>query len=405
MFESYVNRIFPDGEPSRMGEVLKSQSDFITESTWDRDISTLDCYMYDYKHDDEIGKLYGLNPKESPNKTHVLAKFIITQYNTISKDQVEYHLQFKPSQSPVLDYYEEDYCNKYGAEYPIGMYIDIPDRKGVYRKWIICRGAFDNQFASYSILPCNYTFKFVKNGYWYKMDGIERIRNSYNSGIYSAAYSTTVEDQDEFWLPINFASEELYFDDRVIISAPLKTPIVWSISKVISTKPLGMMKFVVSQDKYNETTDNKELLIADYYKSKVLPKEFKFEEEPSITPSNVKCVISLVGTPILKIGGSGKKINVSFTDLDGNNVDGIVAGYDYYINGEIVSNINVDSDGNESILDDDGSVLFISKKLSDLSIRLVCNNESMYNKTIKVVSYDSNNNSCCAEIEVEVGHL
>lgn len=114
---------------------------------------------------------------DKTTKTKVDIKFIVTQYQTLSKDDVEYHIQFKPSQNfsfsenDELYYYETDYRQRYGAEFPIGMYIDIPNERGIYEKWLICGKESQNQFPKYSILKCNYYY------HWISEEGSRRVKN------------------------------------------------------------------------------------------------------------------------------------------------------------------------------------------------------------------------------------
>ena len=65
------------------GEVRKKQSDIIMEATWDRDIQSKRCYIYDYFQDDARDKNKGFTYSEDTPKTPVDLKFIITQYGTL----------------------------------------------------------------------------------------------------------------------------------------------------------------------------------------------------------------------------------------------------------------------------------------------------------------------------------
>lgn len=161
--QSYKRRLgkqIPSASQAR-----KANADMIMLNTWDNDIQSKKCYIYDYYHDEE-GK-----------KTPIDAKYIVTQYGSLSKDQVEYHILFKPMSECPLDYYKS-YQDKYKAEYPVGLYIDIPDANGVYKKWLICASDNEPQFVKHSILPCNYEFKWIHNGEKYSMWGVARMRNS-----------------------------------------------------------------------------------------------------------------------------------------------------------------------------------------------------------------------------------
>ena len=187
---------------STIAERLKAHSDFAMEATWDNDIQSKVCYIYDYYHDDEptLNKNIHHNPKTT--KTRIDAKFIIKSYSSLDKDQVEYYLQFKPSQKTQFEptdelyYFETDYKNVYMQDFPIGMYIDIPDDQGIYNRWIVCSKEIGNQFVKYNILPCDYWFHFIikKNGKRYKRKiwGVTRTQSSYNSGSVTWSFSLEI---------------------------------------------------------------------------------------------------------------------------------------------------------------------------------------------------------------------
>lgn len=161
-----------------LGEKLKHDSDVLMESTWNSDLQSKVCYIYDYSHDNEPDKNVGMT-YENTTKTKIDAKFIVKTYQSIDKDQVEYYIQFRPSQkvwfeeSDELYYFETDYRQKYGVQdFPIGMMIDIPDDTGIYHKWLICSKEPANQFVKYLVLPCNYFLHWVEN------DGQNRYKRS-----------------------------------------------------------------------------------------------------------------------------------------------------------------------------------------------------------------------------------
>ena len=158
-----------------IGQIYKEQSDFLMEETWDSDPQSKVCYIYDYFHDDFFIDKYGIKRTlregmtyENTNKTRIDAKFIIKSYQSMDKDQVEYYLQFKPSQQmrfnegDKLYYYETDYHLKYNSSFPIGLYVDIPDSNGMYQKWLICRAEYANQFPKYLILPIDYELMWIE---------------------------------------------------------------------------------------------------------------------------------------------------------------------------------------------------------------------------------------------------
>ena len=110
-----------------IGQIYKEQSDFIMEETFLNDPQSKVCYIYDYFHDDQPDKNVGMT-YENTTKTKIDVKFIVKTYQSIDKDQVEYYIQFRPSQkvwfeeSDELYYFETDYRRKYGIQdFPIGL--------------------------------------------------------------------------------------------------------------------------------------------------------------------------------------------------------------------------------------------------------------------------------------------
>ena len=174
-----------------IGQIHKEQSDFIMEETWDNDLQSKICYIYDYFHDDQKHLKSHMTYKNT-TKTKIDAKFIIKSYQSIDKDQVEYYIQFKPSQKTEfclgdeLFYFEKEYRSRYGNNDFVGLFCDVPDDRGVYHKWMIVKKEIANQFVKYLVLPCNYEFM------WIERNGQEKIKRrmwavlrSQNSYIYA----------------------------------------------------------------------------------------------------------------------------------------------------------------------------------------------------------------------------
>lgn len=176
MMNSYKFRMSRIG--NTMGQALKQQSDVILDKTWDRDIQSKQCYIYDYWHDPDI--FPELKKLEHQGRTPVDAKVLRIGSNTTSKDQTDFMIQFRPHYSCPFDL-ENDYTNDkylYPETFPIGLYVDIPNADGKYEKWMIVLNNIDFQFPTYIILPCNYKFTWVLDGKKYRMWGIWNSRNS-----------------------------------------------------------------------------------------------------------------------------------------------------------------------------------------------------------------------------------
>ena len=324
-----------------IGQTHKKNADMIMEQTWDRDVQSKKCYIYDYYHDDQPWLRDGMTYNNT-TKTPIDAKFIMTTSQSLDKDRVTVMLQFRPSEklrfneSDDLYYYETDYRGKYNCDYPCGMYCDIPDENGVYHKWIICAKQIGNQFTKYLILPANYRFSWIEsNGdkrIIRRVWGATRNQNSYNSGLWTAYYATEIENQFKAILPMNPITEKVFYvnDDnqnqRLIISAMTENPRVWKVSKCedMLMGDFGLMRLTFVQEAFNNAIDfvdydaknpdgTKDVyaMYANYYESSLVPENNTTPETMSET-----CVLS-ASTNTIKTGGSYKTIAAKFYDEHG----------------------------------------------------------------------------------------
>ena len=335
---------------STNGEIYKKNSDEIMEQTWSRDIQSRTCYIYDYQHDDTPTQKDHIEHGEETTKTKIDAKFIISSYGSIDKDQVAYHLMFRPSQKldfeegDELYYYETDYKQKYGSSHFIGQFIDVPDDNGVYYRWLIVDYEEANQFVKYSILPCDYRFEWVQiiNGKKYirRMWGCTRNLSSYTSGIFVDRYFTSLDNVDKFILPLNKITETFGYNDhlgdsqRIIISAKVPHPNTWQISKLENTKPIGLLKVTIKQVPFNDDTDYIEYdengnivsMLADYYSA---DQSVPVETDPEPRPTTyIGCTIKS-SSPTIKVGGSYRTFTASYYDSEGNDVSEECAAYSH----------------------------------------------------------------------------
>lgn len=169
------------------GEAKKMESDQIMNETWWEDISSRVAYLYDFYHDDEPLTLRNLHPQKSKVKTCVDIKFLQSASQTFEKDAVTTHVQLRPGQGCNVDYYKEAFEDRYGAIWPVGLYIDIEDEAGQYNRWLVVQRAnFHNvlQFPTYEVLPCDKVLQYVIDGIKYQVPGVLRSQNSYNSGLW-----------------------------------------------------------------------------------------------------------------------------------------------------------------------------------------------------------------------------
>lgn len=152
----------------------------IIEHTWYDDTASTIGYLYDYYHDDEPDKNKGLNPECSKAKTRVELKYILSSYRTLNKDEVDSRIMFKPSYKCNVPYYKEFFEKPTDAAFPVGLYLDLKDEKGVWNRWLVVSTASVNNhdFPTWSILPCGHRFQWVHEGKKQQMWGVERSQSS-----------------------------------------------------------------------------------------------------------------------------------------------------------------------------------------------------------------------------------
>lgn len=330
-----------------IGQIHKDTSDFLMEATWDNDIQTKECYIYDYKHDDSPTLNKNIVYTKDTTKTKISAKFIIASYASMDKSQVAYHLMFKPSEQLVFNegdemyYYETGYRQRYSMEFPLGMYVDIPDDKGVYCRWLIVDYEEANQFMKYLILPCDYRFNWIQiiNGKKYKkyMWGCIRGQASYTSGEYLDRIFTRLDNVDKFMLPLNDITEtfnysdEIGYQQRLVISAKVKNPNTWEVSKLENIKPIGVLQVTVKQTPFDPVRDYIEYdengnitdMWCDWFTA---DKADPVDVDPPPRPTtDILCELA-VSSPTIKVNGSYRTVTATYT-LDGEDVSEECAGY------------------------------------------------------------------------------
>ena len=315
---------------STLGEKLKSDSDTLMELTWDNDIQSKVCYIYDFYHDDQPRLAEGMT-YENTTKTRIDAKFIVKSYQSMDKDQVDYYIQFKPTQkthfseSDELYYFETDYRQKYHNDNFIGLFIDIPNDENIYEKWMILRTEPANQFPKYLILKCNYELMWIENNGTEKikrrMWSVLKMQSSYNSGLWTDLRFTSQENQDKVWLPLNPITEKIWYTNessknmRVLVSSFTDNAIAWQISKVENAQPLGVQKLTLYQDFFDQHRDYIEKdsdgniigMWASYFDSEIAPTD---PSTPTTPPSSITAKIS-ASTSTIKVGGSYKNLTVN----------------------------------------------------------------------------------------------
>lgn len=228
--------------------------------------------------DIEYKRVYILDPDEGWHYTD--AHFIKHSNVSISKDQVDTYLQFRP--------YEH---------HRIGSYIFIPDDTSPDLKidekdplngdtsnlWMIVGRNDANQFVRYMVLRCTYNFKWVAtvNGKRQILScwATPRNANSYTAGDWRGDLTDTLDNLTSAWFPNTFYiygeqglkkygladTRMLTMDMRLMITLNHINPTCYSVTKVLDMFPKGIIKYSIKQDEYDIHKDNADLLVCNYY--------------------------------------------------------------------------------------------------------------------------------------------
>ena len=307
------------------GQRHSYESQNIVEYTWNNDPSSTVAYFYDYYHDDEVEHNIDLHPEQSKTKIPVDIKYIINSYQSLSKDTVDYRIMFKPSYRCNIPYYKEMFEDTCHSEYPLGMYLDIKDQDGIWRKWLVVAEAnkYNNDFPNWSILPCTYRYSWIHDGKKYRMWGAPRSQSSYNYGEWAEYKTSTQENQTKFVVPYNKETATLFHNMRIIYSPQIETPICWRITKVEGINPFGLMNITLYQDMYNPHTDiiekdengNWIAAWADYFKESNLPPDKPIEPDPTLSGNYAE--ITYAGAePHIKVNGGYKAVTITYYNVD-----------------------------------------------------------------------------------------
>lgn len=118
-------------------------------------------------------------------------------------------------------------------------------------------------------------------------------------------------------IPTNDDSKTIEYETKFLISEPGRyPPLAWKVSKIAPSLNGDISKFTMTQEQFDPSKDNAELMIANYYLSYVKPELPEMEETPTV--SDLEIVYS--GQPAVRAGGGYKKFTLK-ARVDGNLVD------------------------------------------------------------------------------------
>ena len=318
-----------------IGQIYKEQSDEMMEWTWDNNEQSKLCYIYDWRHDDSPNMNIGMT-YENTTKTPIDAKILVSKYGSIDKDSPTLQCQFKPSQKEYFTeadelFYMEEYRQKYHLDdIFVGMYLDVPDKKNVYHRHLICMKDVEQNFQKYFILPCDYFLQWIQTKadkrYKRSMWCVLKSQSSYNSGIWVDNVTASQQNQELLFIPTNEISDTIYYvsednnnNQRLIVDIPNYsienwTPNTWVVSKVERVNVRGRTKLTLYQKPFNSNTDYIEKdengiitgLWANYFDG-TAPTD---PSTPTTPPSSITARIS-ASTSTIKVGGSYKNLTVN----------------------------------------------------------------------------------------------
>ena len=156
-----------------------------------------------------------------------------------------------------------------------------------------------------------------------------RNQNSYTIGQYTDRYFTRPDNQQKLWVSLNSITENFWYNNeenktmRLVVSAPTKNVLVWSVTKIENVQPIGIQKLTLYQTQWNEHTDKwvddgygNYVPYADYCDSNIEPTD---SDASSPTPSTIYGKIT-ASTSTIKVGGSYKTLTLKLYDADNNEI-------------------------------------------------------------------------------------
>lgn len=294
MFDEYRNRMARQ-HGAYMGATMRKQTEFVTDQLWMNSISTYPvCVHYinqglppEYHYVDEYPEtLYAhFEPKST--------------YNA-GGEEPTYYLTFRP----------EDMRNR--NDIKVGAYVSLPNVNGDIEYWLIVHIDDDNLRQKCQILKCNRKLNWIKDGVIHTCIGVLR-GGSDAEGIETSGQLSLVDNDIYFWAPTNVEVNTISYDTRFLISSEGRfPPLAWKVTAIKDMGPVGLTRFCLSQDLYNDTKDNAELMIADYFVSEIEPTPV----EPELELTGTATITYNGNQPTVKVGGSWKIFTPAFSDAD-----------------------------------------------------------------------------------------
>lgn len=288
MFENYRDRLSFYGDNHR--------SAIITESN----IAMEACFADSTAYTKVVIKNYLSDP------VTVDARFISDVKDTMRSGVGNYRIQFREGFTPVA-----------------GSYACIENSFGETETWLLVSISDDVIFPKHIIKRCNYLLKW-KNSSGEIIERWVAFDDSYKlyAGVSNNSKFTTVTpySTQTILLPydpetINIRRDNRFLIDDADVEGAPDAYIVTNRNVVTKSKDKhGVIALALSQHQYNHETDNRELMIADYYS----PQQ---RDSALVSDSKYSLKISYSGDPTLKMTNRYKNFSAEVFDENGNSVD------------------------------------------------------------------------------------
>jgi len=194
--------------------------------------------------------------------------------------------------------HKKNICSIPGERFEIGNIVTYNDAK-----YIILRADADDDVYTRGYMErCNWLLKWQdETDEIVSCDCEVLTASQYNSGEYANKTVTIGSNQFAIFLPLNKDTIKLKADKRFFIDNNTVEPIPYRLTRVDTVSSsyygVGCVSLIVTQDQFNEETDNVELGICDYKIPEVVP------------TSDIK--ITYIGDPVIRCGGTAKTFTAS----------------------------------------------------------------------------------------------
>ena len=143
--------------------------------------------------------------------------------------------------------------------------------------WLIRDIVDNNKIYEKSIMfHCNYTLKFISDISQKVVSYPVYIKNAtqYNSGETARELETVGSSKFLIFIPYNKETIKINHGKRFLIDKNLDIPTAFEITQVDPVSynykdSFGVLRLTAVENQFNSKTDNKELMVADYYKEKI----------------------------------------------------------------------------------------------------------------------------------------